>query len=74
MFPEAAPTQGLRLELLSQLSLPGGSIRNIAVNAAFLAADAGGSVTMAHVLSAARSEYGKIGRSLTDREIQGWQV
>jgi hypothetical protein len=42
------------------------------VNAAFLAADAGRSVTPADVLSAARSEYSKLDKTLTDAEIRDW--
>ena len=38
-FPTATPTVGLDVEALAQLDLAGGTIRNIAVNAAFLAAE-----------------------------------
>jgi hypothetical protein len=50
----------------------GGNIRNIALNAAFLAAEAGESVRMAHLLRAARAEYAKLDRPLGDAEIGGW--
>lgn len=72
MFPPALPVAGLRLEQLAQLNLPGGNIRNIALNAAFLAADAGQPVGMAHLLQAARSEYAKLEKTLTDVEVRGW--
>jgi hypothetical protein len=52
--------------------LPGGNIRNIALNAAFLAADLNEPVRMSHVLRAARSEYAKMEKSLTDVEVRGW--
>ena len=52
--------------------MPGGNIRNIALNAAFLAAEAKESVMMKHILQAARSEYLKLERSLTDAEIKNW--
>ena len=42
------------------------------MNAAFLAADAGGPLTMGHVLSATKSEYVKLEKPLTDTEIGGW--
>jgi hypothetical protein len=71
-FPPGVPTDGLRPERLAQLSIAGGSIRNIALGAAFLAADDEQSVTMEHVLRAARSEYAKLERTLTDAEIFGW--
>jgi hypothetical protein len=50
----------------------GGSIRNIALYAAFLAAEADEPVRMAHVLRAARGEYAKLEKTLTEAEIGGW--
>jgi hypothetical protein len=49
-----------------------GNIRNIALNAAFLAADAGEPVEMKHILQSAKSEYAKLERSLTDTEMKSW--
>jgi hypothetical protein len=57
---------------LARLNVPGGNIRNIAVNAAFLAAEAGQPVRMIHLLNAARNEYAKIEKPLTEVEIGGW--
>ena len=57
---------------LAQLNIVGGSIRNIAMNAAFLAADQNGPVRMEHLLQAAKMEYMKMEKSLTDNEIKGW--
>ncbi|MCC6729956.1 MAG: ATP-binding protein [Chthonomonadales bacterium] len=71
-FPDAVPREGLEPERLAQLNVPGGSIRNMALHAAFLAAEAGGPVRMAHLLRAARAEYGKLERSLTEPEVRGW--
>jgi hypothetical protein len=51
----------------------GGNIRNIALSAAFLAAGAGEPVRMNHLLRAARSEYQKIEKPLTDTETEGWR-
>lgn len=73
-FPAHLPTNGLLPERLAQLSIAGGSIRNIALGAAFLAADDDQAVGMEHVLRAARSEYAKLERTLTDAEITGWIV
>jgi hypothetical protein len=42
------------------------------MGAAFLAADAGQSVRMSHLLSAARGEFAKLEKPLTDSEIAGW--
>ncbi len=72
IFPRATPTEGLDPYKLAQLNTAGGNIRNIALGAAFLAAEAGEPVRMRHLLQAARSEYAKLERSLTDGEIAGW--
>ena len=72
IFPADTPTEGLEAEKLARLNVAGGNIRNIALNAAFLGADAGEPVRMAHVLRAARTEYRKLEKSLTDAEIEGW--
>ena len=72
IFPKSTPTDGLDMEKLARLNIAGGNIRNIALNAAFLAADAGGEVRMEHLLRAARSEYVKMEKPLTDSEIKGW--
>ena len=72
MFPAATPTEGLDLDKLASLNVAGGNIRNIALAAAFLAAEAGDSVRMAHVLRAARAEYSKLEKPLTDSETRGW--
>lgn len=72
IFPTGAPTEGLDIQKLARLNAAGGNIRNIALNAAFLAADAGEPIRMAHLLRAARSEYAKLERMLTNTEIGGW--
>ncbi|HEY9651607.1 MAG TPA: ATP-binding protein, partial [Coleofasciculaceae cyanobacterium] len=72
VFPQQTPTHRLNFEKLAKLNVAGGNIRNIALNSAFLAADAGESVGMKHILEAAMSEYVKLERPLTDMEIKGW--
>ncbi|GAC1356118.1 MAG: ATP-binding protein [Ktedonobacteraceae bacterium] len=72
IFPANTPTEGLDATRLAHLNVTGGNIRNIALNAAFLAADAGEPVRMSHLLRAARGEYAKLEKSLTDAEIGGW--
>ncbi len=72
VFPKETPTADLNFQKLAQLNLAGGNIRNIALNAAFLAADAEEMVTMKHVLEATTSEYIKLERTLTDAETKGW--
>jgi predicted nucleic acid-binding protein len=72
IFPCETPTESLDAEKLSRLNVAGGNIRNIALNAAFLAADADEPVRMTHLLRAARGEYTKLEKSLTDAEVRGW--
>lgn len=72
VFPQATPTEGLDPARLARLDLPGGSIRNIALNAAFLAADAGEPVRMAHLLRAARREFAKLERPLSAADVRDW--
>jgi hypothetical protein len=72
IFPAATPTSHIDCSRLARLSIPGGNIHNIALHAAFLAADANESVTMTHLLRAARTEYTKLERPLTEAEIGGW--
>ncbi|RRR73379.1 MAG: ATP-binding protein [Candidatus Viridilinea halotolerans] len=68
IFPAATPTEGLDVQKLARLNVAGGNIRTIALNAAFLAADAGTPVQMQHILQAARVEYAKLERPLTEAE------
>ncbi len=64
VFPDATPVEGLEIAALARLNLAGGNIRNIALNGAFLAADAGEPVAMRHLMTAARSEYAKLEKPL----------
>ena len=52
--------------------MAGGNIRNIALNAAFHAAEAGEPVGMAHLLRAAHGEAAKRERPLSGAETRGW--
>jgi ATP-dependent 26S proteasome regulatory subunit len=52
--------------LARQFRLSGGSIRNIALSAAFLAAEQGHPVSMRHLMRATRRELQKMGRLVTD--------
>jgi hypothetical protein len=73
IFPAETPTEHLEIAKLARLNVAGGNIRNIALNAAFLAAGAGEPVRMNHLLRAARTEYEKIEKPLTESEIGGWK-
>lgn len=72
MFPKKLPTEGVDYGKLAQLNVAGGNIRNIALNAAFLAADSGEPLQMKHLLRAAQSEYTKLEKTLTNAETGGW--
>ncbi|HXJ64322.1 MAG TPA: ATP-binding protein, partial [Actinomycetota bacterium] len=72
VFPPETPTAELEPSRLAQLNVAGGNIRNIAMNAAFLAADEGSPVRMDHLLRAARGEYWKLEKPLADAEVRGW--
>jgi SpoVK/Ycf46/Vps4 family AAA+-type ATPase len=72
IFPPETPTEGLDVEKLARLNVAGGNIRNIALNAAFFAADAGEPVRMNHILRAVHSEFAKMEKPLTEAEVRGW--
>ncbi|MCH7719886.1 MAG: ATP-binding protein [Planctomycetes bacterium] len=70
VFPSETPTEGLDYERLVRLNLTGGSILNISLNAAFLAARAGEQVSMRLVLEAARSEFRKLERPINEADFR----
>lgn len=74
VYPSVTPTQNIQTAMLARLNIAGGNIRNIALNAAFLAAEADEPVGMKHLLSATRGEYTKMEKPLTDSEIAGWMT
>jgi AAA+ superfamily predicted ATPase len=64
VFPAAAPL-GADIDvafLARRLKLSGGNIKNIALNAAFLAAENSGTIGMEHVVLATKREFQKLGR------------
>jgi hypothetical protein len=74
VFPATTPTSGVDARKLARLNVAGGNIRSIALNAAFLAADADEPVGMAHLLRAARTEYAKLEKPLTESETADWRT
>jgi len=72
VFPPQMPRADLDLDALARLQVTGGNIRNIALNAAFLAAAAGVPVAMEHLHVAARREYAKIEKRVSDTEFAGF--
>ncbi|MGE5217819.1 MAG: ATP-binding protein [Chloroflexota bacterium] len=73
VFPPQTPTEALDFGQLARLAVSGGAIRNIALSAAFLAAEAGEAVGMRHLLQAAKHECQKLERPLNEAEIGGWR-
>ncbi|MEC4852872.1 MAG: ATP-binding protein, partial [Jaaginema sp. PMC 1079.18] len=59
-FPPNTPTDGLDFQKLAKHNLTGGSITNIAINAAFLAAQNNTPVTMDLVIAATKAEFRKM--------------
>ena len=73
VFPPDTPRAPLDYERLAGLNLTGGSIHNIALNAAFLAAAAGSAVTMPTVLDAARTEFRKLDKPINEADFE-WKA
>lgn len=72
VFPARVPRARLDVSKLARLNLSGGHIRNIALNAAFLAADRDEPLDMSHLRSAAEAEYLKLERPLPRAELGDW--
>ncbi|MFW5772154.1 MAG: ATP-binding protein, partial [Phototrophicaceae bacterium] len=74
IWPAQTPlAAGVDLALLARsFKLSGGNIKNIALAAAFLAAEAGEPVQMAHLLHATRRELEKSGKMLSEAELNGF--
>ncbi|MEA2529841.1 MAG: hypothetical protein QOG89_1485 [Thermomicrobiales bacterium] len=71
VFPPEAPLAGdVDLTFLAkQFKVTGGNIRNIALLAAFLAAEDGTSIGMAQVVRAIKREYQKLGKLVTEADF-----
>jgi AAA+ superfamily predicted ATPase len=75
-FPEGAPqSEDVDVDFLSRrFPISGGNIKNIVLNAAFLAASNGGKICMEHLIRATRREYQKIGRVCTEIEFAPYRM
>jgi SpoVK/Ycf46/Vps4 family AAA+-type ATPase len=71
IWPERVPlAKDVSLDFLAtHFKLSGGNIKNVALAAAFLAAAEDSSVTMSHLLKATRREYQKLGKQLSEAEL-----
>ena len=69
IFPPETPVENLDYERLVHFRLAGGSIHNTAMNASFLTAEAGTSVTMPLILRVIHTELMKSERLINDVDI-----
>jgi SpoVK/Ycf46/Vps4 family AAA+-type ATPase len=70
VFPKGVPCENLDIDRLARFNLTGGSIHNIALNAAFLAANSAGKVTMRLVLDAVKTEFVKMNKPVIEAEFR----
>jgi hypothetical protein len=64
------PSTAVDFDRLARLSLTGGNIHSIVLNAAFLAVQAGTPVTMPLLLAAARTELRKLGKPINEADLR----
>lgn len=69
-FPRGMPLGHLDFERLARLNLSGGNIHSVALNAAFLAAEADVAVTMKHLFEAGRIEFRKLDRPVNESDLR----
>lgn len=72
VWPKEVPLhQELDLDLLARrFEMSGGNIRNVALAAAFFAADGSGEVEMQHVMQATRREFQKLGKVMNPADFE----
>jgi hypothetical protein len=70
IFPQQTPLGEIDWERLARFNLSGGSIQNIALNAAFLAARAGQEVGMPLLLEATRNELRKLEKPVSEADFR----
>lgn len=70
-FPAPAPlAQDIDLAFMArQFRITGGNIKNVALSAAFLAAENGHAITMKHLILATRREFQKMGKLCTESDF-----
>ena len=70
VFPPQAAVGALDLARLARFALTGGSIQGIALNAAFMAAQAGVQITMPLLLDAVRGEFRKLDKPVNEADFR----
>lgn len=73
VFPPQTPREDLDPSALAKLNVSGGSIRSIALNAAYLAAAVPEPVKTSHIRRAARREYAKLEKPFTASEQEAFR-
>jgi AAA+ superfamily predicted ATPase len=73
VFPRETPVEPLDFDRLAKLGLAGGSVHNVALTSAILAAHRNASVTMPIVLEAARAELRKLERPVNEADFR-WET
>lgn len=69
VFPEQTPLDNIDFDFLSKLQISSGNIKNIALTAAFLAAENSDKVNMEHIVKAANWEFQKTGKIFGKEEF-----
>jgi hypothetical protein len=69
-FPAETPIEAIEFDRLARLNLAGGSIHNIALNAAFVAAHRGTPITTGIVLESARAEFRKLEKPIDESDFR----
>jgi hypothetical protein len=72
IFPDELPRARIDYAKLARLSVAGGTIRNIALTSAFLAAEQGTPLGMAQLLRGTWLEAAKRDKAFSDAETRGW--
>jgi len=72
VFPADVPLGGIDYAKLARLNVAGGTIRNIALSAAFLAAGANTPLGMPQLLRASHLDAAKRDKPYSDAETRGW--
>jgi hypothetical protein len=69
-WPPEVPREALDYDRLARAGVSGGNVHSIALNAAFMAAQRGGAVTMPLLMSALRAELRKLDKPVNEAELR----
>jgi len=75
IFPKNTPLEkNIDFEYISKFEITGGNIKNVALAAAFMAADKNTEISMKHLIFAVKKEFEKIGKPITKSEFESYYV